>query len=505
MRFVTSIVCVFVAAAAASARAQDLSKLTPPLNWIEPLLPEDLPPLKYPAYANDLDKAKFESFSGRYKKSLLTLYKWKDADAVEVALVKGASLAALGRREEAIELLAKAPVADDARAQILRIRILSELGRSEEALEGLKAHLEKHPDSIAGHFWLGALHEQTGDLTKALEAYAWFVSPPQDFLKRLTTQREKAFENAEDVTLIGRAIDRWAAMTGSYQKLPDLHDTLLNIFVRAYDVIDRAYWPAHVASAEYFLSHDNATQAKGELKASLSANPNDLASWKLVAQIALDEYNFDGADKAIESIRKVDRDSIDADELEARNLLKQRRPADAARAIDRVLAKQPKNLEALGLSAAAYALQLKDDKMREALKHVEEIDPDNATAYFEVAEQLAALRQYPRSAAMYKIAVDRTPWWTAPRNGLGLLYTQSGDEDEAQVVLNAAHELDPFNLQTTNYLRLLEDLNRFAKKESAHFVVFYDASIDPLIPEYFASISKASTRTSCRDSSTSRR
>ena len=41
------------------------------------------------------------------------------------------------------------------------------------------------------------------------------------------------------------------------------------------------------------------------------------------------------------------------------------------------------------------------------------------------------------------------------RNGLGLLYTQSGDEDKARVELEAAHSLDPFNLRTTNYLRLL--------------------------------------------------
>jgi len=67
-----------------------------------------------------------------------------------------------------------------------------------------------------------------------------------------------------------------------------------------------------------------------------------------------------------------------------------------------------------------------------------------------------------------------------------LLYTQSGDEDEARTVLEAAHAIDPFNLATTNYLRLLDDLASFAKKETANFVVMYDASRDPVIPEYFS-------------------
>src|SRR5207249_9430257 len=131
-------------------------------------------------------------------------------------------------------------------------------------------------------------------------------------------------------------------------------------------------------------------------------------------------------------------------------------------------------------------LQLRDGGMQEILKQVEKIDPHNSSAYFEVAEQLGAMRQYPRAAAMYQVAIDRAPWWTAARNGQGLLYTQSGDEDKALIVLDAAHALDPFNLKTTNYLRLLDMLGKFDKKESAHFVVFYDGKTDPVIPEYFS-------------------
>ena len=46
--------------------------------------------------------------------------------------------------------------------------------------------------------------------------------------------------------------------------------------------------------------------------------------------------------------------------------------------------------------------------------------------------------------------------------------------------------LDPFNARTTNYLRLLDMMDQFASKESAHFIVRYDARQDPIIPEYFS-------------------
>jgi tetratricopeptide (TPR) repeat protein len=129
---------------------------------------------------------------------------------------------------------------------------------------------------------------------------------------------------------------------------------------------------------------------------------------------------------------------------------------------------------------------LHDEQTKSLLADADRADPQGASAYFEVAEQLGAMRQYPRAAAMYKIAIDRAPWWTAPQNGLGLLYTQSGDEDLARSTLTAAHELDPFNFTTTNYLRLLDQLAAFDRKESAHFIVCYDAKLDPIIPEYYS-------------------
>ena len=46
--------------------------------------------------------------------------------------------------------------------------------------------------------------------------------------------------------------------------------------------------------------------------------------------------------------------------------------------------------------------------MAEILRKVDEIDAShkNATAYMEVAEQLSAMRQYPRSEAKYKVGID---------------------------------------------------------------------------------------------------
>src|SRR3954468_8704067 len=91
--------CALVVCIAGLAHAQDLSRETIPGKWIEPILPENLPKLELPEYAKDIDRARAESFTGRYKKSLRTLAKVKDADPAEAAMIRATSLAAMGRRD----------------------------------------------------------------------------------------------------------------------------------------------------------------------------------------------------------------------------------------------------------------------------------------------------------------------------------------------------------------------------------------------------------------------
>ena len=490
--FAPILLCVLGAAAAVPSVAfgHDFERTSVPGKWLDPVTPEDLPALELPEYYTELERARAQAFTGRYKLALATLGKvGADADAGEVAHVRGTAQAALGRHEAALRTLSDPAIADQPAIQVLRATVLADLGRTDDAITLFNDHLKAHPDSMAGHYWLGVVSEKVGDLDSAITAYGWFRDEPYRLLDKWHGQGAEAFDNdAAKVTLLGRALDRHATLTGAYRNDRALHDAILDMFVAAYDVIDRSYWPARVAAAEYFLSHDQMKEAREELAAAVEANPRDARALRLIGLVSLDVFNFDAVDRVIAELRAIDGNSIDAAVLEGRNLLRQRRPKEAEAVLTAVLARQPKHIEAMGLLAGAHALQLRDERTIELLKQVDTIDvaADNATAYFEVAEQLSAMRQYPRAAAMYETAINRAPWWTAPRNGLGLLYTQWGDDDKARAALDAAHALDPFNLSTTNYLRLLDGLLLFQTHETPHFVIRYDEKIDPIIPEYFA-------------------
>ena len=66
-----------------AAFAQNLTRDAVPNRWLDPLLPEDLPKLKYPSYATPIDRAAIEINSGRYKLGLMTLKKADDASLVD--------------------------------------------------------------------------------------------------------------------------------------------------------------------------------------------------------------------------------------------------------------------------------------------------------------------------------------------------------------------------------------------------------------------------------------
>jgi cellulose synthase operon protein C len=461
--------------------AQDLAGESFPNKWIESFLPEKLPELKSPSYYEDVDKARQEAFSGRYKMALVSVMKINRLTP-ETAWIKGYALNALGRRDEALFALSDKVVADNPKVQLLRAQVLADHGHVDHAIATLREHLKKHPDSLEGHYHLGAVSEIKGDFDAARAAYEWVY---KNYWDRWHGQGHREFEEAEQVTLMGRAFDRHATLSGMYANNPQLHSQVLKTFTTAYDVIDRGHWPARVAAAEYYISHGNPKEAQKELRAAMARNPNDPHALALMGYISLEQYNFDGADKALDMIRKIDDRSIEGGLLEARNYLLQRRPKEAEVAIRRVLKTQPKHVEALGVLAAVHAFQLRDDEANKVLEQIEKLDPNNHTAYFEMGEHLGAMRQYPRAEAMYRKSIERFPHNSAARNGLALLLTQAGEEDKVKPELDAAYALDPFNYRTLNYLRLNDMMTKFARKESEHFILIYDPKNDPVIPEYF--------------------
>lgn len=482
-RIACSLVCLACAITVASeADASDpLLEMVSPMRWRTELLPEAGEELDLPEYFGPADRARAYLHAGRYKRANYELSA-DETDPAERGLIAAEANLLLGRHVEASEALADLA---DPHAAVLFARIDLARGDFAGAARRLDEHLQQHPDSIDAHRWRAHVAEVEGDLEVAIAQYRWFAD--QRFLEAWASDPDdRRFESAEDVVNIAAALDRFATLTGEYRTDPSLHDAILAMFVRAYDVIDRDYWPARLAAARFAYERSDKKVAAEELEAVLAANPRSPEALALLGALSLDQYDFAQAAAAATALRAIDAEAREADVLDARNLLLQRQPLKAQPFVERLLARRAEDVEALGLKAAIHAVRLEEPELAQTLARIEAIDPGNASAYFDVGEQLSNLRQYPRAEEMLREAVARAPWWTKPRNALGLLLTQSGDEAGAVRELQAAREYDPFNAETSNYLALLNELVDYDQLPTEHFLIQFDEARDPLAAELFA-------------------
>ncbi len=456
-----------------------------PSAAVKRMLPETLPKPEFPAYYGDIEKARALLFHGHYRAALYASFALEGADASDIALVRGE---AYWRVDEiALARQCLSPIAGQMAADLLLAQIDRSQGEYDAAIAKLRAVLAVDPDSVVARHALADVLELKGDLDGAVAIDKTFAVGPESVLEKFKSDGALGFESAEDLTCAAQSIDRWAAVTRAYSHDQTLHDTVLSMFVSAYDTVDREYWPARLAAAQYLYSHGNAKDAQEELDEANAANPNYPGVNQLMGAMQIEAHNGNGTAGAAAAMREVDANSFDADLLDVSAALQNRQFNRALKLASACVQRQPQNLEALGMLAATYAARGDTSQLRETLATVDAIDPDNAGARVQVAKMLStAFYDSGGAVTQLRVAVERAPWWTAPQHALGIALIQEGEELEARAVLDKAHDLDPYNVKTVNYLRVLDELAKFKEFESDRFIFRYDEVDDPIVPLYIA-------------------
>ena len=255
----------------------------------------------------------------------------------------------------------------------------------------------------------------------------------------------------------------------------------MSLFGKVHQQLDRLYWPALVAEAELLIDKDNAAEAVQALQDCLRLNPKCSRAWYRLGWLASRSYRFDAAARCVQTLRQIHRTHLLADRLEAEIYLTQKDPASALRVIAQGLERYPHQPDLLALLAAAKALAYDENGTREALEQFDERFEGNPTAYYTVGRFLSLARQYPSGATMLRRAIELSPNWPQPRIELGLLLMQAGDEAEANIQLQQAVGLDPFNRRANNQLKLAQQLLEFEQIRTEHFIIKYRPGVDEVL------------------------
>lgn len=451
-------------------------------EWADRFLPENGARPQLPSYADDYDRAAADVSAGRYRAALCDLSAVAKPDAARSDLFRVRALIGLGEIDDAQKLLSGPTLASDPSAKLVLAKMLLEQNRIGESEKIVDALIASDAANITARLLKGQLLEARGDFPSAVTAYDWFIDGPTSYLQKWQTDPSQ-FDNAGDIVAFATAINRWATLTSAYKDVQPLNDTVLGMYVRAFDVVDRGSIAARVAAAQFALSRgdgENAQKFAGDLD-KLAPLDHDVLSLQLEA--AASSGDVTQIQSAVNAMRYVDPDSFDASAAEILGLVHSRRVAAGERAA-LLYATHPDRLEAVGLHAAC---EFVNDGSAEALAALmgtaDALSPHRSDAQVIAAQVLNGLMQRPAAVALLKTAIARTPWETTPRHLLGDLYLNDGYNDQARAVLEDAFKLDPYNLKTVNFLRLLDELDKYSQRVSDHLIVYYDKDADPIVAD----------------------
>ncbi|MFG0331462.1 MAG: tetratricopeptide repeat protein [Phycisphaerales bacterium] len=349
------------------------------------------------------------------------------------------------------------PIFDDPATPVIwRAAALIERGEITEALR-----LLEDPETIRGHRlraealeWLGRSEEADSALDPILGGTADIDS-----------------DSVEERTQVARAMLQRARLRGE----PASHyERVMSLLGDIHQRQDRLYWPAKLVEAELLFERDNPGAAAQAYHEVLQLNPRAAEAWYGLGRIALDQFDFDSATRAIDTLRELDADSVAATLLSAETWLLQNMPDEAERELESLLTRAPGHREAIALDAAVSAVRYDLDGALNRLDDFDDLSPGHPWGHYTVGYHLSRNRQYDDAARVLAEAIERQPTWSKPQVELGLMELQAGRDDEALRTLREVARLDPYNARAAFSLFLIEDLQTYDTLESDHFIVRFD-------------------------------
>ncbi|HEX8324813.1 MAG TPA: tetratricopeptide repeat protein [Tepidisphaeraceae bacterium] len=462
----------------ATAKAQIASTVD---EWAARFAPEAGPAPALPAYADGYDRAAANLSAGRYRAALCDIAELPPNDPARSALLRARALVGLGEVDSAFALLTRPPLVADLPAIIFQGQICLNVDTPDDALGLADKALERDPESYAARLLKAQALEKAGQYPEAVNAYRWFLDAPQDLLRKWRTEPD-TFEDAGALTDFATALHRWATLTRAYKETPQLNDTVLAMYTRAFDVIDRGYDRARAEAAAFCFSRGDGEKAAALLGPLEKRSPRSPELLRVTTMMAAASGNEAAMQGVIDLLRDNDPESADASLLEVQTLAQARSPAAVVRAAA-LYKRWDDRLDVAGTYAGLCYLSGDETGFKNVLAKADEKAPTRPAAYMAAAETFEAAYTREPAVPLLKTAIERTPWEAAPRHLLGDLYLNDGYNDQARTVLDEAYAIDPYHVKTINFLRLLDDLAKYDVRTTEHFITYADKEADPISAE----------------------
>ncbi len=448
-------------------------------EWVSRTLPEKQPEITLPAYAGALDKAIAEVNAGKFRAALSTLSGITKDKGAEHALLQARALIGLGEQAAGDEILQSDILKNDPNALRFRIEDLLRRELPTEAQPIAEAWQKNNPDSIPANLMLAMVQEKLGDYPAAIKTYHWFADTKQRLVEKWNADPMQ-FESADDLCDIATGINRWATLTLTFKEMQDLNDTILNMYIRCFDVVDRQHIRSRVQAALFAASRGNAQGAQKYLTPAIQRAPYDPTVVLAALQLGGAIEEGDVAQSPIDALRKSNPDSYEADLFEAVSYASSHMWQQADERAEKVYQKYPHRSGAIGIYAITQYVLHGAASSEKIMQAADQQSIKISDTQFFAAGIFKAIDQYEPSEKYYQITLKRNPWNTAAWHQLGGMYLNIGEHEKARKTLEEAYLIDPYNVSTVNFIRLLDELDKFEKREFDHIIFYSDPVADPI-------------------------
>ena len=147
------------------------------------------------------------------------------------------------------------------------------------------------------------------------------------------------------------------------------------------------------------------------------------------------------------------------------------REQEAEEYFDKVLELNPESLKTLSVLAASAALEERMDDFAGYQQRVEAFSPGNAEFLGHIADSFGNNYRFEEAVHYARASIEADPEYWQGHTLLGSNLIRLGEEEEGRQSLEIGFDNDPFNVMTSNMLKVFDTLETYATVESEHFKV----------------------------------
>ncbi len=349
---------------------------------------------------------------------------------------------------------------------------------------------------------LAEVKRATGQSAAALEIFEAVMEglpePPVRTLAQYGSLLQFKGQRSEAYRVLDRVVQRYNSglvFTSEDVAMVALASWLMGNFYDANSLFDEATranpnnLEAHTLWADLFLEKYNASDAERGYQEALEINSRYVPALVGIARVVGDE-------RSLQRALAINPNSISALETYGQLLMMNGREDEAMAYFTQVLALNPESLTTLSILAAQAALNERMDEYENYFEQVQAFSPGNAEFLGDIADAFGNNYRFTEAVEYARAALEADPEYWQGYTLLGNNLIRLGEEEEGKASLEISFENDPFNVMTSNMLKVFDTLETYATLESENFKVHMseqDADIlwpylEPLLEEAWSTL-----------------